>query len=88
MSEITERIQKVHDAGGEGWPELRDWLIAHRYVTPQRYDNPNTTQHDEADWDNVEVDGSWDEVIWARARKLISDDQFYEVVRGINAARR
>ncbi len=84
MSEITTRIEQYRD-GGSDWPTLRDWLVNHRYVDPVRYADPNIGPLDERDWDFPYVDGSWDEMQQARSHGLLTDAEFYEVSRAINA---
>ncbi len=84
MSEITERIQEYHDEETD-WPPLRNWLVDYSYVTPARYDDPQPGPLEERDWDHTYVDGSWDEVQQARAHGLLTDAQYYEVSREIDA---
>jgi hypothetical protein len=83
VSEITTRIEQYRD-GDLSWDDLRDWLVDHRYVTPQRYADPQPGPTDERDWDFLYVDGSWDEVQVAR-RTLLTDAQYREVSRAIDA---
>lgn len=84
MSEITERIQEYRD-GGTDWPTLRDWLVNYRYVTPVRYADPQPGPLDERDWDYPYVARSWDEMQRARAHGRLTDAEFYEVSRSIDA---
>jgi hypothetical protein len=86
MSEITTRIEQYRD-GELSWDSLRDCLVDHRYVTPQRYGYPQLCPTDERDWDFSHVDGSFDEVTEARGT-LLTDAKFYEVLRGLEARHR
>jgi hypothetical protein len=83
MSEITTCIEQYRD-GELSWDDLRDWLVDHRYVTPQRYADPQPGPTAERDWDFPYVDGSWDEVQEAR-HTLLTADQYREVSRAIDA---
>lgn len=83
MSEITTRIEQYRD-GELSWDDLRDWLVSHEYVTPQRYADPQPGTTAERDWDFPYVDGSWDEVQEAR-HTLLTADQYREVCRTIDA---
>lgn len=90
MSEITDRIEAyAQDRSPEKWAVLRDWLTHHTYVTPQRYE-PGVSRADAAvgtlDWDNVDVDGSWDEVSDARMRTLLTEAEYMEVIQLIAVA--
>jgi hypothetical protein len=84
MSEITEQIQQYHDKRTP-WKALRDFLVNFRYVTPQRYDDPQPGPTDERDWDHTYVDGSGDELQLARTRGLLTTAQYYEVLQGLEA---
>jgi hypothetical protein len=85
VSEITTRIEQYRD-GELGWPDLRDWLAHHTYVTPDRYVDGDavTNAVNQADWDNIDVDGSWDEVRLAWARGDLTSEQFAEVSGAIH----
>jgi hypothetical protein len=78
MSEVTDRI-RAYKASGEGWPELRDWLVAYEFVPAKRYDDPQPDATEERDWDNLHVDGSWDEMDDALRSGQLTHDQYYEV---------
>jgi hypothetical protein len=80
MSEITTRIEQYHKTG-VGWPELKAWLLDHKYVVAKRYADPQPGPTDERDWDYLEVDGSWDEVKMARVRKLLTRAEYMELVQ-------
>ena len=87
MSEISSRIQQYRD-GGSDWPTLRDWLVSRHYVDPRRYADPQPGGPlDERDWDCIYVEGSssWDEVQKSRADLRLTDPQYREVSRGIDA---
>jgi hypothetical protein len=85
VSEVTDRI-KAYEASGEGWPELRDWLVAYKFVPAKRYDDPNITALDERDWDTLHVDGSWDEMNDALQNGQLTHDEYYEVAELRHAA--
>jgi hypothetical protein len=98
MSEITTRIEQYLE-GATDWPALRDWLVNYRWVTPQRYVDPQPGPLDERDWDHTyvvgswdEMDfyvvGSWDEMDFMRAKGLLTDAQYHEVSRAIDARHR
>jgi hypothetical protein len=87
MSEITSRIQQYRD-GGSDWPTLRDWLVDRHYVDARRNADPQPGGPlDQRDWDSIYVDGSssWDEVQKSRADPRLTDTQYREVSRGIDA---
>lgn len=93
MSEITARIEEYRQAAGDqsrgdGWPELRDWLATHKYVTPVRYDDGTATENAMgfAEWDNPEVDGSWDEVHDAYIIRKLTKDEYHELLRQMDRA--
>jgi hypothetical protein len=81
MSEISTRIQAYHDGGRQDWPALRDWLVAHRYTEPRRYDDPQPDGLEERDWQHSYVDGSWDEVERARNHDLLTAAEVMEVTQ-------
>jgi hypothetical protein len=83
VSEITTRIEQYRD-GELSWDDLRDWLVNRRYVDPVRYVDPQPGPTDQRDWDYLHTEGSFDEVTEAR-HTLLTDAEFYEVVRAINA---
>ena len=87
MSEISSHIQQYRD-GGSDWPTLRDWLVSRHYVDPRRYADPQPGGAlDARDWDGIYVEGSssWDEVQNSRADLRLTDPQYREVSRGIDA---
>lgn len=93
MSEITTRINAYRQAagdqsGGPGWDELRDWLANHTYVTPKRYDSGTATENAMGfvEWDNSEVEGSWDEVSRAYNTRKFTKDEYYELLRQMDRA--
>lgn len=82
VSVITDKI-KAYKAGTIPWRDLFKFLTERKYVTPQRYDDPQPTIFEERDWDHPYVDGSWDEVQRARSQGLLTDAEFYDVLHKI-----
>ncbi len=79
MSEVTDRI-RAYKQTGEGWPELRDWLVAHKYGPAARYNDPQPSPLEERDWDHPFVDGSFDEVVRAHSRGELTHDEFDQIM--------
>jgi hypothetical protein len=67
---------------------ITEQMLAHRYVTPKRYDDPQPGPLAERDWDHIYVDDSWDEVQKARTDRLLSDDEYREVSKGLDERHR
>lgn len=82
-TEITQRIRAYRDGDGD-WPQLRDWLASYKYKVPDRYKGKRDDPLMEPDSFNND-DGTWDEVHTAFYMGLLTDAEYFELSRLVQA---